>query len=273
MGAVLRDLGHQEAGIRGQSPQQPADVLLTDGHLGGELRQPTTGEGRLYRVRLAVPAQQMRHVAALAACRNEFTELPQHECSRRHVRVIRGDQAAFTAGGEILADVEAERVHRTDGAHGPAPVTGAVRLRGVLHHGDPVSGGDLGDPVHVGGQAVQVDHDDRLGPAADRGLQRRGSRLNVTGSMSTNTGTAMRWSGAVALPMKLRAGTMTSSPGSTPAAPSATDSAAVPLLTATQCSVPTNRAHSRSRPAISCSPDEAEVNRPDLSTRWTACSS
>lgn len=181
MGAVLRDLGHQEAGIRGQPSQQSADVLLADRHFVGELSETATGERRLYRVRFTVPAQQMRHVAALAARRNEFTELPQHGRPRRHVRVIGGDQAALTAGGEILADVEAEGVHRADRAHGPAPVPGTVRLRGVLDHGDPVPGGDLGDPVQIGGQTVQVDHDDRLGPAGDRGLQRRGVQIERDG--------------------------------------------------------------------------------------------
>ena len=52
-------------------------------------------------------------------------------------------------------------------------------------------------------------------------------------STSANTGTAPAATTAFTVAMKVKAGTMTSSPGSTPSAASAQRSAAVPLATAT----------------------------------------
>jgi len=67
-----------------------------------------------------------------------------------------------------------------------------------------------------------------------------GSRFCVSSSTSAKTGTAPTWSAAVALATKVKAGTITSSPGRTPAALRATSSAAVPLDTATARLAPQN---------------------------------
>ena len=58
----------------------------------------------------------------------------------------------------------------------------------------------------------------------------------VAGSTSHSTGVAPAWSTPSAEAMNVCAGTMTSSPGTMPAADSAIASAAVPEATPTQCS-------------------------------------
>ena len=68
---------------------------------------------------------------------------------------------------------------------------------------------------------------------------RRGSIVWVSGSMSQKTGSAPWCSTAIAVATKLKAGTITSSPGRTPAAAIPQWSAAVPLFTSRQCRVPT----------------------------------
>ena len=75
-------------------------------------------------------------------------------------------------------------------ADAAAVVFGAVRLGGVLDHDQAVLPGDLHDRVHVGRLAVEVDRHDGLGPRRDRRLDRAGSIVKVTGSMSTKTGLA-----------------------------------------------------------------------------------
>jgi hypothetical protein len=57
--------------------------------------------------------------------------------------------------------------------------------------------------------------------------------------MSQNTGSAPWWNTAIAVATKLNAGTITSSPGPTPAAASPQWSAAVPLFVIRQKSAPT----------------------------------
>ena len=63
--------------------------------------------------------------------------------------------------------------------------------------------------------------------------------LWVRGSMSQNTGTAAWWSTAIGVATKPNAGTITSSPASTPDAATAQCSAAVPLFVIRQKRVPT----------------------------------
>jgi len=59
-----------------------------------------------------------------------------------------------------------------------------------------------------------------------------GSREPVCGSTSAKTGTASRYSGAEAVAIQLIGGTITSSPGPTPAARSATSRVTVPFMAA-----------------------------------------
>lgn len=72
-----------------------------------------------------------------------------------------------------------------------------------------------------------------------RSSMQAGSMVNVRGSTSTKTGSPWWWMTAVAEARKVRAGTSTSSPGSTPAAATAAWRAAVPLLKARQKRLPT----------------------------------
>ena len=67
--------------------------------------------------------------------------------------------------------------------------------------------------------------------------------------MSTNTGMALWWSTAPALAQKVKAGTITSSPGPTPSPATHRCSAAVPLLTGIQCFTPVYSAHSLASPS------------------------
>ena len=68
----------------------------------------------------------------------------------------------------------------------------------------------------------------------------------MSGRQSTNTGVAPQWLTASAVAMKVLTGTMTSSPGPTPAACSARRTASVPVLTPTQCAAPQNAANAAS---------------------------
>ena len=81
---------------------------------------------------------------------------------------------AFAIGAEVLAGIKAEAAKIADGARAPPLVFGAVRLRGVLDHDEPVSTGDLHDRIHVCDQAVQMDRQDRLRPRRDRGFDQGG---------------------------------------------------------------------------------------------------
>ena len=72
---------------------------------------------------------------------------------------------------------------------------------------------------------------------------------SVSGSASTNTGTAPSRHTASAVAMKVLAGSTTSSPGPTDAARNAISSASVPFATPTQCSTPQKRAYASSKVA------------------------
>ena len=72
--------------------------------------------------------------------------------------------------------------------------------------------GDCAEGVHVGGNAEGVDDENGAGARGDGGSTAAGSRLSVTGSMSAKTGVARTWRTALATAMKVKEGTMTSSP-------------------------------------------------------------
>ena len=65
-----------------------------------------------------------------------------------------------------------------------------------------------------------------------------GSMLSVSGSTSTNTGRAPRWTMTLAVEANVIGDVITSSPAPTPTASSARCSAAVHEFTATQCAAP-----------------------------------
>src|SRR6266480_137431 len=97
------------------------------------------------------------------------------------------------------------------------------------------------------------------------------SMLYVAGSTSANTGVAPACRTAWAVAMNPSAGTITSSPGPTPAAASATWSAEVPLFVARQKRAPTTAANSASSARISGAP--APESTPRSRTRVTAARS
>src|SRR5437870_10023075 len=78
-----------------------------------------------------------------------------------------------------------------------------------------------------------------------------GSRLNVVSSISTNTGFAPTYEIAQLVATNVNGVVITSSPGPTLSSSIARCSAEVPVLTAMQCSAPTNRANSFSNCATS----------------------
>ena len=83
------------------------------------------------------------------------------------------------------------------------------------------------------------------------GSMAAGSMLAVSGRQSTKTGVAPAWLTASAVAMKVLTGTMTSSPGPTPAACRARRTASVPELTPAQKPAPQNSAKAASNAAHS----------------------
>ena len=81
-----------------------------------------------------------------------------------------------------------------------------------------------------------------------------GSMLNVTGSMSTSTGVAPTRDDAPAVAKNEKVGVITSSPGPTPSAISASRSASVPDERPTAWRMPSSDARSRSSASISGPP-------------------
>jgi hypothetical protein len=95
----------------------------------------------------------------------------QHLATPRHRVVIGGDRPRLAAGPQILSRIEAECRGTAQGA-GLAPPALLLRevlrtmcLAGVLEDGEVVLRGQLGDRIHVGHLAIQVNRDDgRHGP-------------------------------------------------------------------------------------------------------------
>ena len=87
--------------------------------------------------------------------------------------------------------------------------------------------------------------------------------------MSQNTGTPPQCATIAAVATQVKAGTITSSPGFSPSALSATCSAAVPELTATPCAIPLHDATAASNPWHSF----PWVSQPLSNTRRTAARS
>ena len=132
---------------------------------------------------------------------------PQQPQGRREVVVVGHHRTAVGDPAEVLRRVEAVR----GGRRAARGVERAEGLRGVLDDGH-AEVGQLGRPP------VEVHRDD--GPRAVGAAARAdsGSRVAVSRSTSTNTGTAPVAHTAAAVGTAVNAGTITSSPGPTPSA-------------------------------------------------------
>ncbi len=98
-----------------------------------------------------------------------------------------------------------------------------------------------------------------------------GSRLNVTGSMSANTGRARSYTATLALATNDSGVVITSSPSLTPTARSARCSPAVPLETAMAWAAPIRCAKARSN-SPRAGPSDSRPERSTLSTRSSSAS-
>ena len=139
------------------------------------MAEPHPQEGRLQLVEAAVDARDLVPVAvALAA----VAELAQ---PGREARVVHEDRPAVAEAAQVLGRVEGEGPDAAlagERPHRPALVEGAVRLAGVLEHGEAPLAGEGEDRVHVRGVAVEVDGQDGLrarGERAGDGAPGRGS--------------------------------------------------------------------------------------------------
>ncbi len=94
---------------------------------------------------------------------------PQHPGSLRHLIAVRGDEPPVPKAPQVLGGEKGEGPGVPQGAHLFALVGGPEGLGAVLQHLEAVGAGDLQDGVHLGGQAVEVDGEDGLGPRGDGG--------------------------------------------------------------------------------------------------------
>ena len=106
------------------------------------------------------------------------------------VRVVGHEQAAFARRTGSSIEFRLKQPTSPMRPDLAALVGRAVRLAGVLDDVQVVSSRDVEDLVHVRGQALDVDGDDRPRPSVIFASIWRASRSNVRGSMSTKTGIA-----------------------------------------------------------------------------------
>ena len=138
---------------------QPAAVLVP----GIEPRQLGAQEGGLHFVEPRIEAALQVHVLHPAAV------VAQHAQPLGQPGIVGRDRAAIAEGAEILGREEAVRAGVTQRAGPPAAHLGALRLRHVLDHLEPMLVGQRHDGVHVGRFAVEMDRHDRPGARRDRG--------------------------------------------------------------------------------------------------------
>jgi hypothetical protein len=131
-----------------------------------KVRQLHVQHRRLHLIEAMVEAFDFMDVFARLA------PVPQKPQAVRQIGPAGGDSAAFAAGPEVLAGIEAEAAEVAARA-GPEAilVSRAVCLGGVLDHHQAVGAGDGADGAHVGQPAVQMHGDDRLGARCDGRLQ------------------------------------------------------------------------------------------------------
>ena len=153
--AEARDTGQLVVVARGQ----PAAMLVP----GIEPWQLDAQEGRLHLVEPRIEAALQVHVFHPAAV------VAQHAQPLGQLGIVGGDRAAVAEGAEILGRKETVRAGMAERAGPPSAHLGALRLRHVLDHFQPVLVGQRHDGVHVGRLAVEMDRHDRPGARRDRG--------------------------------------------------------------------------------------------------------
>ena len=161
-------------------------------------------------------------ILASSAGRMMFVEhhlavIDDQPAAARDLRIV-GDDHAALPGHDVLRLLKAEHASIAERAGLAAVPCRAGRLRGVLDDRQPVASGDRQQGIHVGDVAGQVHGHDRPGARPMAARTDSGSMQKVSGSTSTKTGIELNSRTALAVALKEIAGTMTSSPGPTPAA-------------------------------------------------------
>ena len=156
-------------------------------------------------------------------------------------RRVRGRDHPALPGRDLLVRVEAEyrRMPATADRHAVG-IDRAERLARVLDDRQP----EPLERTEVGWVTEDVHRQQRGVRSVIAAAAASGSRLNVTGSMSANTGRARSYTITLALATNENGLVTTSSPSLTPTARSARCSPAVPLETALAWAAPTRRANS-----------------------------
>ena len=130
-----------------------------------EMLQLDAQDGGLHLVHAVVPA------GFRPAARGGRSPTAQAAGGARLLGIVGDDDAALSRGAQVLGGVEAEAPRVADAAGAPPLVACAMRLRRVLHDGEPVAARQLQDWIHGGRLPVQVDRDDGARATADRRLQ------------------------------------------------------------------------------------------------------
>ena len=91
------------------------------------------------------------------------TMIAPHPDAMRELGIVGSDRAAFAAGTEVFARIEAEAAGDSKGARPAALVLGTVGLACILNHRDGVPVGDFENGIHIRCLAVQVNREDGAG--------------------------------------------------------------------------------------------------------------
>ena len=140
---------------------EPRGIGLERGHVAvdlGELGATERGEDLVVPVH---PAERVCVVIAILVRRTRLTERPDLLGSGVDGLVVRHEHAAL-AGAEALVLIEAEGSAVAEGTNLLAFEGGSVRLAAVLDHLEVVLLCDGHYLVHVHGETVEMDNDDRL---------------------------------------------------------------------------------------------------------------
>ena len=93
----------------------------------------------------------------------------EHSHAALETGVVECHRPPLAAGDDLVAE-EGERGSPRERPDGPALVRGEGRLGGILDHPEAMGRCDRIDRIHVGGMTEQVNGDDALCAAGDRGL-------------------------------------------------------------------------------------------------------
>ncbi|MNL05185.1 hypothetical protein D3C87_1257680 [compost metagenome] len=144
---------------------------------GGELRQLRQPDGSVDVGQVELAARLL-HVHAVHA-RADHALQAQALGAQGFLGRVQHQAAAFD-GGDVLVRLEAEAGQVAKGADALAAPAGIDGLGGILDHAQLVLAGDGVEPVHVHGQAGQVDRHD--GPRARRDGGLHGVQVEVAGA-------------------------------------------------------------------------------------------